>query len=298
MPYTPIINFDAGQIPDTNDEASFHSDATYVFDHMASEIIPKFNSNLDWFGTAIAGSETVVDAVGVLTSQIAGRNIVINGSGRVNQRGYVSGAATTSGNQFTLDRWFVAVSGQNLAFIGTAAGSTMTAPPNGVSTVIEGGNVKGGTYVINWVGLADCAVNGVTRAKGDTFTLSAGNNAVITFFNNTFTDVQVELGTVPTPFEFVDLSVELGRCQRYYEEGRMYHQSGSTVEFTGGMCGPMLMQKRATPSVSLSIDASSGYVGSLGLVGVTISSVGFNARLSAGSPFILVKYIATSELTS
>jgi len=36
--------------------------------------------------------------------QLSGRNLIINGSGRINQRGYASGTATSGANQFTLDR--------------------------------------------------------------------------------------------------------------------------------------------------------------------------------------------------
>ncbi|SFR40455.1 hypothetical protein SAMN04488005_1502 [Yoonia tamlensis] len=63
MPSTPIVNFDAGRIPDVADETNFHADATYVFEHMASDIIPGINANLDWMNAALAGAETLVDAV-------------------------------------------------------------------------------------------------------------------------------------------------------------------------------------------------------------------------------------------
>jgi hypothetical protein len=63
MPSTTIANFDAGRIPDVSDEANFHADATYVFEHMASDIIPGINANLDWMNTALTDADTVVDAV-------------------------------------------------------------------------------------------------------------------------------------------------------------------------------------------------------------------------------------------
>jgi hypothetical protein len=66
MPSTTIANFDAGQIPDVSDEANFHSDATYVFEHMASDIVPGINANLDWMNAALVGAETIVDAVATL----------------------------------------------------------------------------------------------------------------------------------------------------------------------------------------------------------------------------------------
>ena len=152
-------------------------------------------------------------------SQLAGRNLIINGSGRINQRGYVSATTTAAANQFTLDRWFVIVSGQNLTFTGTGAGSTMTAPAGGAAQVIEGANIAGGTYVINWTGTATCTVDGTSRGKGDTFTLTANTNAVVRFTGGTFTDVQIELGTVATAFERMKFGQELLSCQRYYAFG-------------------------------------------------------------------------------
>jgi hypothetical protein len=172
-------------------------------------------------GLATAAQGTLADNAAPASSvaTLSGRNLIINGSGRVNQRVYVSGAATGTANQFTLDRWFVVTSGQNLAFTGTDAGRVMTAPAGGVSQVIEGNKVVGGTYIINWTGTATATVGGVSRAKGDTFTLTANTNVTVRFSSGTFSEVQVEVGTVATPFERVDRDFELSKCQAYYWRG-------------------------------------------------------------------------------
>jgi hypothetical protein len=68
MPFDPIVNFEAGRIPDPSDEANFHLDATYVFNHLAENVIPDFNSNLDWLDTALSGSETLIDSVADIIS--------------------------------------------------------------------------------------------------------------------------------------------------------------------------------------------------------------------------------------
>jgi hypothetical protein len=72
MPSTTIANFDAGQIPDVSDETSFHANATYVIEHLAAEIIPGINTNLDWMNAALVGAETIVDAVAALQGLVGG----------------------------------------------------------------------------------------------------------------------------------------------------------------------------------------------------------------------------------
>lgn len=144
------------------------------------------------------------------------RNLIINGNFSINQRGYASGAATTVGLQYTLDRWRVVTLGQAATFTTTGAGRTVTAPSGGIEQVIEGASIGGGTYVVNWTGTASCTVNGVSRVKGATFTLTAGTNATVRFSSGTVTDVQIEPGEVVTPFELRPAAVELMLCQRYY----------------------------------------------------------------------------------
>lgn len=149
------------------------------------------------------------------------RNLIINGNFSVNQRGYTSGTATTGANQYTLDRWRVVTSGQAATFTTTGAGRTVTAPSGGIEQVIEGASIGGGTYVINWTGTASCTVNGVSRVKGATFTLTAGSNATVRFSSGTVTDVQIEPGEVATAFELRPAAVELMLCQRYYRVLRL-----------------------------------------------------------------------------
>ena len=205
--------------------------------------------------SAQSGKSLIVNYLGtaVAFAPLSGRNLIINGSGRVNQRGYVSGAATAVANQFTLDRWFVVTSGQNLTFTSAASGRTMTAPAGGVSQVIESANIVGGTYVINWTGTATATVNGVSRAKGATFTLPQNTNAKLIFSSGTYTDVQIELGTIATAFERMDYGAELIKCQRYYWRG-LHVESvnfpsyavGSIMSFT--VTWPVTM--RAVPTVA------------------------------------------------
>jgi len=169
------------------------------------------------FDSGAVDNTTVKLSGGVLASAYGvARNLIINPRGYINQRGYVSAAATTTANQYTVDRWRVVTSGQNLTFSVSGITATMTAPAGGVEQVIEGLNIVGGTYVINWTGTATCTVDGVSRAKLDTFTLTGGTNATVRFTGGTFTDVQVELGPVATPCEVRPYATELALCQRYF----------------------------------------------------------------------------------
>jgi len=63
--------------------------------------------------------------------------------------------------------------------------------------------------------------------------------------------VQLEVGSVATPFEVRPLGTELAMCQRYYE---LFGQSGVgrvTSSTTGDMSFNFVIPKRATPTISL-----------------------------------------------
>ena len=229
---------------------------------------------------------------------VSGRNLIINGSGRINQRGYVSGTATGAANQFTLDRWFVVTSGQNLTFTGTGAGRTMTAPAGGAAQVIESVNIVSGTYTINWAGTATCTVGGVSRAKGDTFTLTGNTNATVVFFNGTFTNVQLELGTVATAFERMDIGLCLARCERYYSEAEAY---GWGYGVSGGArrtATVYFQTMRATPSVTFIAAAGANVSGQS--VGTSSNShIGVNTTVGGAGEYSFSANLALSaELTA
>jgi hypothetical protein len=147
------------------------------------------------------------------------RNLIINGNPTINQRVYVSGTATSGANQYTLDRWRVVTSGQNITFTTSANVCTVTAPAGGVEQVIEGTSITSGTHVLNWTGTASATVNGTSIAKEGTFTLTGGTNATLRFTSGTFTSVQIEAGSTATLFERRPTAVELSLCQRYFWRG-------------------------------------------------------------------------------
>ena len=181
------------------------------------------------------------------------RNLIINGNFAINQRGYVSGSAVPVANTYTLDRWKIVTTPQSLTFTTNGNGRTVTAPSGGIEQVIEGASIEGGSYVINWTGTATCTVNGTARAKGATFTLTAGGNATVRFSNGTVSNVQLEPGSVVTVFEARPIGLELMLCQRYYETGSIYGwgyvvgAGSDRAAYTG-----YRVTKRTTPTVVLS----------------------------------------------
>lgn len=144
------------------------------------------------------------------------RNLIINGNFQINQRNYVSGTNVAASNTYTLDRWRVVTSGQNLTYSTLGNGRQIVAPIGGVEQVIEDINVGGGTYVLNWSGTATATVNGTARAKGEPFILPANTNVTVRLINGSASQIQLEPGFVPTPFENRLDTSELALCQRYY----------------------------------------------------------------------------------
>ena len=174
----------------------------------------------DAVAVGISKSATVlfVDIDVAPAATISGKNLIINGNFAINQRAYVSGTATTAANQYTLDRWRVVTSGQNLTFAASGNGNIVTAPAGGIEQVIEGANIEGGIHTLSWAGTATATVNGAAISNGgQTAALTAGANATIKFSSGTVSKVQFEKGIATTPFENLILGHHLALCQRYFE---------------------------------------------------------------------------------
>ena len=232
-------------------------------------------------------------------SQLAGRNLIINGSGRINQRRYVSGTATGAANQFTLDRWFVVTSGQNLTFTGTDAGRTMTAPAGGVSQVIQVADIVGGTYVINWTGTATATVDGVARLKGDTFTLTGNTNATVRFTGGTYTDVQIELGTVPTVFERGSLSIDSARCAWFFRNIFLSDRSRANEASEPSQSLVSFPPMRATPTATFLSSSYTTNVASVNLPSIGDAHIVYEIiSTTAGDALRGDIYSLNAELTS
>ena len=225
-------------------------------------------------GTVVTGVQYVIgDGTNIYTvgpnnnPVISLKNKLINGNFNVNQRAYVSGTATGSANQYTLDRWRVVTSGQNVSWVLSGAGQRITAPAGGIEQVIESINIEGGIYCLSWTGTATATVNGAAVANGGTVSLPANANVTVRFIGGTVENAQLELGTNPTKFDQRFFGFELALCQRYYENGFaawMVLLGGSTT--SGSTYGYFAHQiffkvkKRATPTMTKTATPANPYV--------------------------------------
>jgi hypothetical protein len=161
------------------------------------------------------------------------KNRLINSQGLINQRGYVSGTATTGANQYTVDRWRVVTSGQNLSWTTSGNVATFTAPAGGVEQVIEGLNLETGTYVLSWTGTATATVGGVSVSNGGSVSVTGGTNTTIRFSSGTFSIPQFEKGTVRTEFDYRPFQSEVVFCQRYYTKSYSLSEAPGTARSVG-----------------------------------------------------------------
>lgn len=179
------------------------------------------------------------------------RNLLINANPAVNQRAYVSGAATSTGNEYTLDRWRVVTSGQNLSWSDSEGKRTMTAPAGGLEQVIEGTWLQSGTYVISWEGTATCTVGGTARTNGESFSVTGGSNLSVIFSGGTLANPQLEIGEVPTLFDWRHYDLEFVLCCRYIRKVGSglfgYFRTTSAVRFLLPLSIPM----RTSPTLTL-----------------------------------------------
>ena len=123
------------------------------------------------------------------------KNYIINGDKRVNQREYADGVLTDG--EYGYDRWKGSDSDAN------------------IEQVIEQQNITTGTYTISWIGGGTATVNGTTGlASGDSLTITVIGYVSVVVPKDA-TNIQLEEGSVATPFEQRPYGLELSLCQRY-----------------------------------------------------------------------------------
>jgi hypothetical protein len=162
---------------------------------------------------------------------------------------------------------------------------TVPPPPNGTSWNTTGSssgvevhiggqypNQPASTTVNSWISTG----NYYTFAGAYNWPVLAGN-----FIN--ITGVQLEKGTVATPFEFRPYATELALCQRYFEIGPNADRWFSTSTTSGRLIGRFVVPKRGNPTVaktsmtylaqSGSASFASGINQTMGVVTFTVSGI-------------------------
>lgn len=184
-------------------------------------------------------------------AQFSFRNKIINGAFAINQRAYVSGTATTAG-QYTLDRWKVTGTG-GITFATVNNKTTVTIPAGQtLQQVVEGLNLVSGVYILSWEGTAQGRIGAGSYGASGTVTASitGGTNTTIEFNSGTVANVQLEAGSIATPFEHRPYGGELALCQRYYEVGALKTSAAGTTTISGTILFRQV--KRATPTMAYS----------------------------------------------
>lgn len=153
---------------------------------------------------------------GLNGGQLAGfRNRLINGDFSINQR-VVTGSVVLAAGAYGHDRWKAGAAGCTYTFSTVLNITTLTITAGSLIQVIEGLNLQSGTYVLSWSGTAQGKIGaGASGASGVSGVITGGTNTNVEFGTGTLSRVQLELGTVATPFEQRYFGTELSFCQRY-----------------------------------------------------------------------------------
>jgi hypothetical protein len=190
--------------------------------------------------------------------QIAFRNKLINGEvTRVNQREFGGDWSTLSNGDYGYDRW-------------------KREDASNITQIIEENNFKPST-------VHTISGNNVTTAQ---ITSPASGNWTITV-PNTATNVQVEEGTIVTPFEIISNQTILALCQRYYLRikpgaSRVFGPSYNGATSIGYAQVQFLVPLRVRPT-TLEQSGTAGHYGIIQGTGasVALSSVpAFNSNTS------------------
>ena len=147
-----------------------------------------------------------------------GKSSISNGNFYINQRA-VSGTVTLAAGVYGHDRWKAGAGGCTYTFVTINGITTVTITAGTLMQIIRGGNMPIGlnTCVLSWSGTAQGRYGvGSYGASGLTASV-VGNVALTVEFNTgTLSLVQLELGSVATPYEQRPFEAELLICQNFY----------------------------------------------------------------------------------
>jgi len=229
-------------------------------------------SNPDGISGAIQVGGVDVFKFGSDTSgQLAGfRNILINGKLTINQRGVTIAAAANGA--YGPDRW-------------------KKVDASNMTQIVEAGNFKPSTvYTLSGINVVEAQIT--SPASGD---WNIGSIPITASY------VQLEEGSIATPFEQRPVGLELSLCQRYYERvvyGSFYiPATAATIMYSPHY---FKVSKRVTPTVTLPPVANQGYSAAGNQMTptswtVSVSQEGFGIQVGGASLGGHISNIATAS---
>jgi len=260
--------------------------------------LEKLQSNdTELYGLAAANASAIAD----INPYCGLRNLLINGDGRVNQRAFAGGALAA--NTYGYDRWralgaasaitfgttTISLQGTNCQImespdVGNATVTVSVSNPSGPITVSlqpDGTTVTTATGIIPaGAGLQKVTLPIPATLTGNVFVLLTVAGTVTIDGPAKRAGIQLELGSVASPFERRLIPLEMMMCQRYYEARGAYLNGYGAASTSVAFDIPFAVPKRAAPTITW---PSIGYANCSGINTVSISTSRFIAQYTATS---------------
>jgi len=278
-----------------------------------------FTGAVDTTATTLTVAPATAAGHALQAGQSMGKNKIINGDFKVNQKAFTSpqtlvAGVPSTGAGYGHDMWRGGASGCTYSFtnanLGLSSVATITA--YSLITAIESANIDATTYVLSWTGTAVARVGVNGAAPSGNFAVSpiyittavigtqtsvefACSNAVGTGSptasgSGTLSLVQMEEGVYKTTYERKLYEQVLRECQRYLQfiNGLMALTTNATVLQTSFIFPPMRSAPTATvASTIMTTNGTSNYTSGTGLVVQSATSSSWFGQITGNSGMTL-----------
>jgi hypothetical protein len=247
----------------------------------------------------VANAASASTAIGLVNAASTGRNRVLNGTFRVNQRAYVSGATLASG-AYGFDRWMAGTSGASVTFSAGAFATPIFIASGSIKQFIEPALIEGGTYTLSWSGTATAKVNGGTSSISPIVVtgLTQGQTGVnVEFLVGTVVGAQFEPGSVATWFDNRSVRCEIDECRRFYRVGSFsfagyFAVNGAFTQITVADVSDMRIVPVFAPSATTATNWNTFAASTPG------ASLAIQGTTAIGGYFVVGTYTASADLSS
>lgn len=215
-----------------------------------------------------------------------------------NVSGTYSMSLTDSTNANSYLTTFTAVANTPARYVFTLPARAALSVPisSAIGLYINIGALNQGTYQASPIGwITNSGGNPALSAVGATnWGASAGNFIAMT-------ELQIEAGNIPTPFERRGIQQEIMLCQRYYQtfQNTLYIFTTNTGNFGGALHSVYGVYMRATPTTSaVNINSTGGYTGNISSSGTAPNCmlVWLGTGTQTNGAFCVYSMTATAEL--